>query len=349
MKIIHIESGLGNQMLSYCQYLAIKKMNPDDDIYIETIVFDIPECNEVVNQWNGYELQKVFGIDAPNIKTIFSEEQWKGIIGEIRSKEFWNRGWHYKEDITNAFINAGLPLLPSKNEKHKIIIDQNPSVFERVKRWMGMNCLPYTYLREYLKQYKACEILRKANYDSLFLKTIDNIFIGQRLEFQNKNAGIERIEKDIKNAFRFPAFTDEKNQTIYDTIICQNAVAIHARRGDMLGRNYGMYKTGYFKRAVKYIRKHTADPVFYIFTDPGSIEWCIDNANILGLNSNRDEIYFVDWNKGEDSFRDIQLMAACKHQIITNSTFGWWGAYLNENPNKITCSPLAYINTTHTF
>ena len=52
MKIIHIESGLGNQMLSYCEYLAIKKMNPDDDCFIETIVYDIPECNDVICQWN---------------------------------------------------------------------------------------------------------------------------------------------------------------------------------------------------------------------------------------------------------------------------------------------------------
>jgi len=349
MKIIHIESGLGNQMLSYCEYLAIKKMNPDDDIYIETIVFDIPECNEVVNQWNGYELQKVFGIDVPNVKELFSEEQWMCILNEIRGKEFWNKGWHYKEDITNALIHAGLPLLPSKNEIKKIIPDNNPSPIERLKSWMGMNCLPYTYLREYMKRRKAIDILNKANYESLFLKTGDNVFIGQRLEFKNKNAGIERIEKEVKEAFRFPAFTDEKNQSAFNTIISQNAVAIHARRGDMLGRNYGMYKTGYFKRAVKYIRKHTDNPVFYIFTDPGSIQWCVDNASILGLDSQTDEINFVDWNKGEDSFRDIQLMAACKHQVITNSTFGWWGAYFNDNPSKITCSPLAYLNTTHTF
>ena len=64
MKIIHIDSGLGNQMLSYCEYLAMKKMNPDDDCYIETIIYEIPECQEVVCQWNGYELNRIFGINA---------------------------------------------------------------------------------------------------------------------------------------------------------------------------------------------------------------------------------------------------------------------------------------------
>ena len=104
-----------------------------------------------------------------------------------------------------------------------------------------------------------------------------------------------------------------------------------------------------FKRAVNFIRKHTNNPVFYIFTDPGSVVWCKENFKIFGLDGKKDIVRFVDWNKGKDSFRDMQLMAACKHQVITNSTFGWWGAYFNLNPNKITCSPFVYINTTHTF
>ena len=72
MKVVHIESGLGNQMLSYCEYLAIKKMNPNDDCYIETIIYELPECNDIICQWNGYELNNIFGLDAPNIKNHFN-------------------------------------------------------------------------------------------------------------------------------------------------------------------------------------------------------------------------------------------------------------------------------------
>ena len=81
MKIIHIESGFGNQMLSYCEYLALKKMNPDDEFYLETIIYDIPECNDIICQWNGYELERIFGIDTPsNIKTLFSADEWEAAI-----------------------------------------------------------------------------------------------------------------------------------------------------------------------------------------------------------------------------------------------------------------------------
>ena len=110
MKVVHIESGLGNQMLSYCEYLALKSLHPDEDIYIETMVYDIPECNEVIKQWNGYELKRIFGIDAPNIKDIFTEEQWTKIMDEVHTSEFWDKNWNYPVYITYALRNAGLDI-----------------------------------------------------------------------------------------------------------------------------------------------------------------------------------------------------------------------------------------------
>lgn len=354
MKIIHIESGLGNQMLSYCEFLAIKKMNPCDDIYIENIVFDIPECNTVVNQWNGYELQRIFGIDAPNVRQLFTETQWQQILEEIRKREFWNHNWNYGVHFTDAFRHAGLDLIntcPDHEDPNvpSIIPPQHPSIKQRLITFAWHHFLPFTYLHEFMARKKGERRLAKDNYDFLFCSSAENMYIGQRLDFKKKNAGIERIAEEIKQTFKFPPMTNNRDINALKQINSCNAVAIHARRGDMLGENYGLYTTGYFKRAIKYIRKHTNHPVFFIFTDSGSIEWCKTNANILGLDTRKDEICFVDWNKGEDSFRDMQLMAACKHQVITNSTFGWWGAYFNTNPDKITCSPFAHINTTHTF
>ena len=81
MIIIHIESGLGNQMLSYCEYLSLKYANPNQEFFAETIVFEIPECNEVICQWNGYELEKIFGIKEPkNIKSLFSDDEWTCLL-----------------------------------------------------------------------------------------------------------------------------------------------------------------------------------------------------------------------------------------------------------------------------
>ena len=70
MKIVHIESGLGNQMLSFCEYIALKMMNPEDDVYVETVIYDIPECNDIICQWNGYESNRslILGAFIPNIR-----------------------------------------------------------------------------------------------------------------------------------------------------------------------------------------------------------------------------------------------------------------------------------------
>ena len=110
MKIVHIESGLGNQMLSFCEYLALKNINPEDDVYIETITYDIPECNNVVCQWNGYELDRIFGIQAPNIRSLFSDEKWEELMREIRDSEFWEKNWNYPVWFTKALNDCGFPV-----------------------------------------------------------------------------------------------------------------------------------------------------------------------------------------------------------------------------------------------
>ncbi len=351
MKVVHMESGLGNQMLSYCEYLAMKYMNPEDEVYIETIIFDLPECNEIICQWNGYELNRVFGINAPNIKEYFTDAQWVQIIKDIRRSEFWLRNWNYPVHFTNAFRNAGLDLKNIRGDFEqggkRVAFDRN-----RKKEWKDYlrDYDIYKYLKlqkDYFMEARRCKKVN--NRSEMFVHSNENLFSGQKLLMKRVGSGIEEIEKEIREAFTFPAIEDEQNAACMEQIKGCNAIAIHARRGDMVQFNYPCYRFGYFKRAVKYLRKQIAEPVFYIFCDPGSVQWAKDNASILGLDFKKDDIHFVDWNKSIDSYRDMQLMAACKHQVITNSSFGWWGAWLNTNPDKITCSPSYMINTTHTF
>lgn len=352
MKIIHIESGLGNQMLSYCEYLAMKLANPNDDVYIETIIYDIPECNEVICQWSGYELERIFGIKAPNIKTLFSESEWKNIIKEIHDTYFWKKNWNYPVYITSVLNSHGLDLKNIRGDFEKISADmmcglKEKSAIEKIKHKVKHNDFVIKLMYILNSFRKIPEI--KDNSDFLFPSSNDNLYTGQWLFFKLKGYGIEKIEKEIRTTFNFPPLTDKKNIQTLEYIKSNNSVAIHARRGDMMGTNYSIYINGYFKRAVNYIKKHTIKPIFFIFCDPDSIQWAKDNYKILGLDFNRDEIHFIDWNKSEYSYIDLQLMSACKHQIITHSSFGWWAAWLNTNPNKITCSPSYRFNTTHHF
>lgn len=348
MKVVHIESGLGNQMLSYCEYLALRKMNPDDDIYIETIIYEIPECNDYICQWNGYELAKVFGISTPNIKCLFSEEEWRNIIQEITETRFWEKNWNYPIYITQILNRHGLQLKNYRGDFETKGATLNGKESDSLKSKIRKTLIGY-YLKKLINSIQRSKILKETNKrDQVFVSTDEDIFTGQRLSLKYVNNGIEEIDREIRDSFIFPEM-DGQNKKFAVFLQGVNGVAIHARRGDMLGFNADCYKYGYFRRSVKYMKKHVDSPVFVFFCDPGSVTWCKENYFTFGLDKDRDQIFFVDWNKGDSSFRDLQLMSYCKHQIITNSSFGWWGAYLNNNPSKITCSPDIRINTTHHF
>ena len=352
MKVVHIESGLGNQMLSYCEYLAMRKANPNDEVYIENIIYDIKEANDYICQWNGYELDRVFHVDAPNVRKLFTEEQWEAIIKDIKNTRFWKRNWNYPVLFTDAFRKQGVDLENIRGdfespEWPRMVMRDDESLSRRIKDKLE-RFLPYIYLQQYVRRKRV--VNNVVDYSKeLFVKTNKDVFTGQRLTFKLKNSGIERIEDDIRKAFIFPEIVDEKNKDAMERIQSCESVAIHVRRGDLLGLNYALYATGYFKKAVRFVKKNISNPMFYIFCDPDSVGWAKENAGVLGLNMKKDKLHFVDWNKSLESYRDMQLMSACKHQVVTSSSFGWWGAWLNTNPNKITCSPDPLINTTHTF
>lgn len=348
MKVVHIESGLGNQMLSFCEYLTLKQNTPNDDIYIETIVFDIPECDDIVCQWNGFELKRVFGIDVDNVQQLFSEDKWESIICDVRKTEFWKKNWNYPVYITNVLNKYGLKLVNIRGDfEREKRQDGFRSIVSKIRHafffntWVGVTIKRYITFNSYRCINKA------SNLENLHC-SCDNIFTGQWLSYKFNGNKIEMIQSLISKYFVFPPFTDAKNEAFSQMLSNTNSVFIHARRGDMLSANGWCYKFGYFKRAIKYIKKHVENPVFVFFTNSGSVEWCRQHAaSIFGLVVTKDVIEYVDWNSGENSYRDMQLMSFCKHGIITNSTFGWWGAYFIKNPNKITISPMAEINTTH--
>lgn len=347
MKVIHIESGLGNQMLSYCEYLALKKMNPNDKFYLETMIFDIPDCNDVICQWNGYELQRIFGInEPPNIKELFSDAQWNSILEEVKSSKFWEKKWNYPVYITKALNDAGLDIINFRGDFEN---DNPNNSFSVAMQFIQNTCFNiFPNIKSICnKLFEKRQIAKFYEKDKVFCKTSANLFTGQRLALYRRDNGIELIEKEIRDTFIFPEFEDQRNKETAVKLNSCNSVSVHVRRGDAMGTNAWIYKSGYFKRAVKYVKKNVHDPVFFFFTDPGSIEWCKQNQKKFGLNFSKDKVYFIDWNKGLESYRDMQLMTYCKHSIQSYSSFGWWGAYLMKNPNKIVISPIRSIVATH--
>lgn len=345
MKVVHFESGLGNQMLAYAEYLAIKKMNPDDECYIETIIYDIPEAEATIRQWNGYELDRIFGLELPNIREIIPDKEWQEVLQSVRESEFWLHDWNYPEAISRALSQyAHMPLNTICRSNHKDSYDDRPLI-QRIRSAFLATDIGYNCKRLYLMKYPDRMIRRFSHPEKLFFESATDDYCGFTLLFEYRNNNIEAIEESIRSAFTFPAI-DEKNKEILLRIENSESVALHIRRGDMLNVTKKYYTGGYFRRAVKYIRECVEQPFFFVFCDPDSVEWTRQNYKLIGLK-NSDRVHFVYWNKGIDSYRDMQLMSSCKHAVVTGSSFGWWGAFLIHNPKKITITPEIEINSTY--
>lgn len=147
----------------------------------------------------------------------------------------------------------------------------------------------------------------------------------------------------ILEKFRFSMpINSESRKLIAELDANGNSVSIHIRRGDYLKDSIfaGVCGIEYYEKALDYIFSKISNPVFYVFSD--DIDWCRDNITPL---LNGCECRFVDWNRGTDSPLDMLLMSKCSNNIIANSSFSWWGAYLNRHSEKIVCAPVKWTKT----
>jgi hypothetical protein len=145
------------------------------------------------------------------------------------------------------------------------------------------------------------------------------------------------IKELDSSLFEFQTEVSEKEESLLQG----NVVSIHVRGGDYItskedNRLFGNICTAkYYYDAIEYIKKYIENPVFLVFTN--------DKAYAKQL-LNGENFQIVDWNSCEDSFRDMYLMSLCKHNIIANSSFSWWGAWLNKNSSKIVIAPKKWFN-----
>ncbi len=131
---------------------------------------------------------------------------------------------------------------------------------------------------------------------------------------------------------------DGKNTAMLDKITSVEAVSLHVRRGDYLklAGIYGTCDSAYYTRAAAYIAARVQNPHFFLFSD--DLNWVLDHIRL-------DYPYTaVDVNAEKTAYCDMMLMKACKHNITANSTFSWWGAWLNTHQNKIVLSPGRWVN-----
>ena len=183
---------------------------------------------------------------------------------------------------------------------------------------------------------------RKQNLETMeaFTKSYAYPFLYFKGFYQSERF-FKEVEGEVRQAFAFDmSKANAESQTLARQIQENpHAVSLHVRRGDyMEPKFYKRYGTvcsqAYFQRAVEMMLAQVPQAHFYIFSD--DVEWVQQNLRLPRAT-------VVSCNRGADSWQDMMLMSLCRHNIICNSTFSWWGAWLNANPEKRVIAPSRWL------
>ena len=257
----------------------------------------------------------------PNEEVLIDTSHFKHLF----FKKFKSANLHNGFEIDKVFPNANLPIASAKQ-------------LRRVTR--------------YIPNYVLSRIARK------FLPVKETEVIQTPKEYFAYNPDVYNMEGDIYfegiwEAISYHLPLRDKIQELYmhkdpspvnaayiHDMETMNSVGIHVRRGDYLKHPgfRGICDLDYYKRGIEKILEDGSDHVFYIFSN--DMPWCEAHIKPLLIDH---ECVFVTSNVGENSCWDMFLMSHCKDLIIANSSFSWWGAFLNRRGGRVV-APAKWVN-----
>jgi hypothetical protein len=222
--------------------------------------------------------------------------------------------------VENLATNDEIALFKADQVKKKSFLD-------RIKCRLypsGIEYLSKTHIRE-----KSLE-----NFDPKILKLKDNFYLEG---YWQNQLYFESIRNILLKEFILKESLNSKANALIDRTKSCNSVSMHIRRSDYLNNEFFFsLSQDYYERAFYIASEKIKDPVFYVFSD--DINWAKTNLNLTG------NIFFVDLDGEGKDIIDFEVMRTCHHNIIANSTYSWWGAWLNENPDKIVIAPRKWSN-----
>lgn len=156
---------------------------------------------------------------------------------------------------------------------------------------------------------------------------------------------LENLPRQILEELTLKKELAAEAQSMLSSILqAENAVSVHVRRGDYVSKEkanklMGVLPLDYYQRAVKYMQEIVSNPSFYVFSD--DLNWVRQHAKF------ETPVTFVQLREAESDCAEIHLMSRCRHHIIANSTFSWWGAFLNSSPDKKIIMPAQWAAPSH--
>ncbi|MDO9000766.1 MAG: alpha-1,2-fucosyltransferase [Bacteroidota bacterium] len=211
-------------------------------------------------------------------------------------------------EATFKELNKTNPLQTIKKlfskEKKILIINENSTLFLP----SILSCDTNTFLNGYWQSYK-------------YFEEINSV-----------------IKKQFSLKISLSVESEEQKKIILKT---PTSIGIHIRRGDYLSKYseiYNQLNLDYYYKGVAYVQKNLNVEKISLFLFSDDIEWCKQNFKTT------EEVYFIENASTKPDYEDLSLMSYCTHNIIANSSYSWWGAWLNTNENKIIIAPSKWYN-----
>lgn len=209
-------------------------------------------------------------------------------------------------------------------ETYQRLTDSTPDFLHKMKRKL-------TGRKEKIYQEKDAIL-----FEPEVFQAEDVYMIGYFQSARYFEKAADSLQKDF--SFEWSNFP-EKAEKLREQMQKETSVSLHIRRGDYMTDKFaGIYGNicteAYYEAARRYMKEHFGDCRFYLFTDDA--EW--------GRQQESEDTVYVDASEGTGAYVDMALMSCCKHHIIANSSFSWWGAWLDENPDKTVIAPAKWLN-----
>ncbi len=299
-----MNGGLGNQIFQYIFMRYIEETLGEECIIEDTEFFHTPE--EIRNNpaYNGYQLERVFGIK----KKRLSESLDRDVFDEVVRIAFEvSAPGELRKGIIPIFKEMGIDLFTV----------QEGSILEYECKYRG-NTLS-TPMNEFYPD------VTKVNGDIYYY----GYWINAQWFIANANKLLTEL--------RFAEISDEKNRGYWESIkqSGNHSVAVHIRRGDFVKLGWAL-DSSIYEKMINEIRKKIAKPEFYIFSD--DLVWVKDNYKEIGLKTD-DKVIFIEGNFRETSYIDMQLMKECRGMVFSSSSFSYLASLLNTRKDKIIMQP----------
>ena len=240
-------------------------------------------------------------------------------------------------------------------------IDYPRATWDEIVEFTDGSMKPVKRIRRKLFGRRAIEYYEEGFYDSKIL-TFDSMYL--RGSFQSEKY-FEDIKDEIRQLYQFPLLEEmhlpeklySSTKECLNAIESTEAVGIHMYRSDSRREEElydGICTEKYYEGAVQFIQEKCPGAVFYIFSnEPKWVKGWVENLiqSQIKEDMSREEIaamekrfVMVEANTEYTGYLDMLLMSRCRHNIISNSSFSWWAAWINDHEDKLVVAPDKWVN-----